>query len=124
MPLGVIVIEDAQYSGSPITAPLAMEFGREVCGVPGNVTPPVSFAEPIDQARRQARHKRGRRQESKHIDDIVERSGLNSSEVLATLFDLEMKGIARQSPGKRFSKVLFYKKFGRESLAPDPASKR
>ena len=45
--------------------------------------------------------------ESKHIDDIVERSGLNSSEVLATLFNLEMKGIVRQSPGKRFRKVLF-----------------
>jgi predicted Rossmann fold nucleotide-binding protein DprA/Smf involved in DNA uptake len=30
--------------------------------------------------------------EAVHIDDIVERSGLNSSEVLATLFDLEMKG--------------------------------
>jgi DNA processing protein len=40
------------------------------------------------------------------IDDIVERSGLNSAEVLATLFDLEMKGIVRQSPGKQFSKVL------------------
>ena len=40
------------------------------------------------------------------IDDIVERSGLNSSEVLATLFTLEMKGIIRQSPGKQFSKVL------------------
>ncbi|HEY6268662.1 MAG TPA: DNA-processing protein DprA [Candidatus Acidoferrum sp.] len=41
-----------------------------------------------------------------HIDDIVERSGLNSSEVLATLFTLEMKGIVRQLPGKQFSKVL------------------
>ena len=40
------------------------------------------------------------------IDDIVERSGLNSSEVLATLFTLEMKGIIRQLPGKQFSKVL------------------
>ena len=40
------------------------------------------------------------------IDDIVERSGLNSSEVLATLFSLEMKGIIRQLPGKQFSKVL------------------
>jgi DNA processing protein len=44
--------------------------------------------------------------ESKHIDDIVEASGLNSSEVLATLFDLEMKGIVRQLPGKQFGKVL------------------
>ena len=44
--------------------------------------------------------------ESRHIDDIVERSGLNSSEVLATLFTLEMKGIVRQLPGKQFCKVL------------------
>jgi predicted Rossmann fold nucleotide-binding protein DprA/Smf involved in DNA uptake len=40
------------------------------------------------------------------IDDLVERSGLNSSEVLATLFTLDMKGIIRQLPGKQFSKVL------------------
>jgi predicted Rossmann fold nucleotide-binding protein DprA/Smf involved in DNA uptake len=39
--------------------------------------------------------------ESRHIDDIVERSGLHSSEVLATLFDLEMKGLIRQLPGKQ-----------------------
>ena len=45
-------------------------------------------------------------EEPVHIDDIVERSGLNSSEVLATLFDLELKGIIRQLPGKPFSKVL------------------
>jgi len=44
--------------------------------------------------------------EPQPIDDIVERSGLNSSEVLATLFDLEMKGIVRQSPGKLFSKIV------------------
>jgi predicted Rossmann fold nucleotide-binding protein DprA/Smf involved in DNA uptake len=43
---------------------------------------------------------------SVHIDDIVERSGLNSSGVLATLFDLEMKGIVRPLPGKQFDKVL------------------
>ena len=40
------------------------------------------------------------------IDDIVERSGLHSSEVLATLFNLEMKSIVRQWPGKQFSKVM------------------
>jgi DNA processing protein len=44
MPLGVVVVEGAQYSGSLITARLAMEFGREVLGVPGTVTQPVSFA--------------------------------------------------------------------------------
>jgi len=42
--------------------------------------------------------------EPRPIDDIVETSGLNSSEVLATLFSLEMKGIVRQLPGKQFNK--------------------
>jgi len=36
MALGVVVVEGAQYSGPLITARLAMEFGREVYGVPGN----------------------------------------------------------------------------------------
>lgn len=41
-----------------------------------------------------------------HIDDIVEGSNLNSSEVLVTLFNRETKGIIRQLPGKQFSRVL------------------
>src|SRR4029077_20861813 len=44
MALGVVVVQGAQYSGSLITSRLAMEFGREVFGVPGNVTEPSSFA--------------------------------------------------------------------------------
>ena len=40
------------------------------------------------------------------MDDIVERSGLSSSEVLAALFSLEMKGSIQQAPGKQFSKGL------------------
>lgn len=45
-------------------------------------------------------------EDTRHIDDLVENSGLTSSEVLATLFDLEMKGVVRQLPGKQFSKVM------------------
>jgi len=44
--------------------------------------------------------------ESRHIDDMVELSGLTSPEVLAALFDLELKGVVRQLPGKQFLKVL------------------
>jgi hypothetical protein len=36
----------------------------------------------------------------------VETTGLNSREVLATLFALELKGIVRQLPGNQFNKVL------------------
>ncbi len=44
--------------------------------------------------------------EARHVDEIVEKSGLTSSEVLAALFDLELRGVVRQLPGKQFLKVL------------------
>jgi DNA processing protein len=151
MPLGVVIVEGKQYSGSLITARLAMEFGREVFGVPGNVTQEVSFspnllikqgaklvtnaedvieelptpvraalvkAEAVESEQRNLLLVDGlsavqrkiyellSAEESRHIDEVVDTSGLNSSEVLATLFDLEMMGIVRQLPGKQFSKVL------------------
>jgi DNA processing protein len=152
MPLGVVIVEGKQYSGSLITARLAMEFGREVFGVPGNATQEVSFApnqlikqgaklvtsaedvieelptpvravlvkaEAVESEQRNLLASEGltaiekrlyellSTEEPRPIDEIVETSGLNSSEVLATLFDLEMKGIIRQLPGKQFTKVLF-----------------
>ena len=151
MSLGVVVVEGAQYSGSLITARLAMEFGREVYAVPGNVTQPSSFGPnslikqgaklvtgwedvveelptpvraelmPVETASSEERatlivsilgpvertlYDMLSVNESFHVDELVERSGLTSSEVLAALFDLELKTVVRQLPGKQFLKVL------------------
>jgi DNA processing protein len=151
MALGVVVVEGAQYSGSLITARLAMEFGREVFGVPGNVTQPASFAAnhlikqgaklvtswedvvdelpteirvelfPVEKTTPEQRASLFEASlspaekklygllgtdEPRHVDELVERSALSSSEVLVTLFELEMKGVIRQMPGKQFVRVL------------------
>jgi DNA processing protein len=43
MSAGVLVVEGAQYSGSSITARLALDQGKEVFAVPGNLTSPMSW---------------------------------------------------------------------------------
>ena len=125
--LGVVVVQGAQYSGSLITARLGMEFGREVYGIPGNITaeelPTEIRAElfPVEATSRAERASLFAEalspqeknifvllgvDEAVHVDELVEKSELNSSEVLAALCEMEMKGIVRQMPGKQFVKVL------------------
>jgi DNA processing protein len=41
--LGVLIVEGAQHSGSAITAKLAMDQGREVFALPGNITSKMSW---------------------------------------------------------------------------------
>jgi DNA processing protein len=45
-------------------------------------------------------------EEAIHVDELVERTGLSSSETLAALCEMEMRGIIRQMPGKQFIRVL------------------
>lgn len=151
MARGIVVVEGAQYSGSLITARLAMEFGREVFAIPGNATQPASFGpnqlikqgaklvtgwedvieelptpiraelvpvETTDGAQRASLVEESlapaektlyallQMDASKHVDELVEQSGMNSSEVLSALFELEMKGLVQQLPGKQFVKVM------------------
>ncbi len=145
--LGVVVVQGEQHSGSVITARLAMEFGREVYGVPGNVTEPASFAPhqllrqgaklagswedvveelptpvraelfpvetaPTEERARMIEEALGETERKLYallhadaavqIDELVEKSGLNSSEVLAALCELECAAWCGNCPGNNF----------------------
>lgn len=151
---GVLVAEGGRYSGSLITGRLAMEYNRQVYGLPGNITNPKSNAPntlikqgaklvetwedvveelptpirseilerlaatagapeqkplPLQEglsATAKAVFGALKVDEALHVDQVVVSTELSSSDVLAALFELEMKGLIRQLPGKFFLRVL------------------
>ncbi len=161
MSLGVVIVEGAQHSGSAITAKLAMDQGREVFAVPGNITSKMSWGpnllikeggaklvqewsdvtnelpaavrrelvsraqqkvllegidEPADvfepgmeePLKALGRKLLGSLQVDipQQLDSLLESfEGASSSELISALFDLEMSGLVRQLPGKKFVKV-------------------
>ena len=163
MSAGVLVVEGSEYSGSSITAKLAIDQGREVFAVPGNITSKMSWGpnllikqgaklvqewndvvtelKPedrrrlVDQCRNRLKLNEKHGNESQvgglasiaagpmqgiaravlgvlkldtatgldHLMETMEQA--SSSEVIAALFELELAGLVRQVPGKRYIRV-------------------
>ncbi len=158
MSLGVVVVEGAQYSGSAITARLALDQGREVYAVPGSILSKMSWGpnllikqgaklvqdfndviEELSPEDRRCLAEEVRRRLGDappeapeqgslplgpmtevarkllevlsveiplHIDQLLEKvENCSSSEIIATLFELELLGLVKQLPGRNFVKV-------------------
>ena len=139
---GVLVVEASPKSGSLITARLALEQGRDVFAIPGNVYSFKSrgtnnllkngaqLVESADEIIEQMQFKVNAykqtdeeennkikctgpdaqtvyallQKEPAHIDEIIIKSGLSSSQISSALLELEINSLINQLPGKRFAR--------------------
>jgi DNA processing protein len=115
-----IVVEARERSGALITADFALEEGREVFAVPGEITSSLSGgtnallrlgATPLTSAA-DVLETFGiaptQPHEESHpllellpasVDELVRSSGLSASEIAVTLAELELRGLAREGEG-------------------------